>query len=383
MSDKPPEIDKSTFLDIARTAAGCPGLEIDTWDTTTLSLQGRRSIFRFSGTGQDGETARPWSVILKQIRAPEDPDAPDSVPTQCFYWEREYLLYQAGIPQSLTGELRAPRCFGTAQPAPDLRWIWLEDLTDRYNWQWPIAHYAKTAYHLGRFNGGYLTGKPRPRRDDLAVNALRCGCSYHIADFERYRDPVLWEHPLLRRAYPVPVVEKLDRLAAEKERFLNVVENLPQTFCHHDAWHGNMAAVENPDRSISTVLFDWALAGYGAPGEEIANLVWSPFLEFYVDTQHAPRLEREVFENYLQGLADSGWQPDPRRVRIAYLIKSVLLFAFQLELVDDAVAEDTYAAIEKFYGQPIERLVNQGAQVTYLLLARAAELRSTLETLSL
>jgi hypothetical protein len=383
MPAKPPEIKKNTLLDVARQAAGCPILEIDTWDTTTLSVQDRRSIFRFSGTGQDGETARPWSVILKQIRAPEDPDAPDAELSNCYYWEREYLLYKAGIPQALAGELRAPRCYGTLQPAPELRWIWLEDLTDRYNWHWPIAHYAKTAYHLGRFNGGYLAGKPMPGGEYIAKNALRCRSSYYIDEFNRYRAPSVWEHPLIQRAYPRPVIETLDQLAADQERLLNVIENLPQTFCHLDAWHGNMAAVENSDRSVSTVLFDWALVGYGAPGGEIANLVWTAFLEFKVGIQDAARLEREVFESYLLGLADSGWQPDPHFIRCAYLINSLLTFGFALEAVDHALDEDAYEETEQLYGQPIEQLVTQGAQVTYLLLARADELRSLLDTLSL
>jgi hypothetical protein len=376
-------VDKNIVLDVARLATGCHDLEIDTWETTTLSVQGRRSIFRFSGIGNDGSRSLTWSVVLKQIRAPEDPDAPDVEVNHCFYWEREYLLYKAGIPQSLTGELRAPRCFGTVQPTPDLRWIWLEDLTDRYNWTWPIAHYAKTAYHLGRFNGEYLVGKPILGGDYIAKNALRCGCEYYIADFERYRDPSLWEHPLLRRAYPKPVIEKLDQLAADQDRLFSVLENLPQTFCHLDAWHGNMAAVENADRSVSTVLFDWALAGYGAPGEEIGNLIWSAFLEFKVDTRHAARLETEVFNHYLQGLGGSGWQPDPIPVRIAYLIRSGLLFGFQLEIVDDAINEDTCEATEEFYGKPINQLVTQRARVTYLLLERMDELRSLLDKYSL
>jgi hypothetical protein len=144
-----------------------------------------------------------------------------------------------------------------------------------------------------------------------------------------------------------------------------------------------MAAVENADQSKSTVLFDWALAGYGAVGEEIGTLIWVALLEFKVDIQNAECLETDVFNQYLRGLEDSGWKYDPIHVRIAYLIKSVLLFGFQLEAVDHALNEDAYKATEQLYGQPIDRLVTQAAQVTYLLISRIDELRSLLDNLSI
>jgi hypothetical protein len=381
MSVEQPNLDQGTILKFARLATGCHDLQIDTWETTTLSVQGRRSIFRLAGIGDGGEASRPWSVVLKQIQAPEDPDAPDAEVDHCAYWEREYLLYQAGVPQSLTGDLRAPHCFGVLQPVPDLRWIWLEDLHDRYHGAWPIEHFAKTAYHLGIFNGQYLVNKPVPEGNNIARHALRCSSGYYIEEFNRYRDPSVWKHPLIRRAYPKPVIETLDRLAADREKFLDVLESLPQTFCHLDAWHGNMAAVLNADRTESTVLFDWALAGYGAPGEEIGHLIWVALLEFQVDFQDAARLESEVFNHYLQGLEDAGWQPDPTQVRCAYLINSILQFGFALEAVDHALDEDAYAAAEELYGKPIDQLVIQAAQVTYLLIERMDELRSLLDHL--
>lgn len=123
MSMLQPTVDKATMLTVAQMATACHELQIDTWETTTLSVQGRRSVFRFAGMGNDGVRSRPWSVILKQIHAPADLAAPDADVNHCAYWEREYLLYNAGVPQSLTGELRAPCCFGTFQPTPHLRWI--------------------------------------------------------------------------------------------------------------------------------------------------------------------------------------------------------------------------------------------------------------------
>lgn len=383
MSRQLSDVDRDTLSEVAQLATECSDLRIDNWESTVLSVQGRRTIVRFTGTGDDGVSSRPWSVVLKQITAPENAHAPDAVESHWAFWEREYLLYESGIPQSLTGVLRAPRCFGTRQPASDRRWIWLEDLYDRFGGVWPLEYYAQTAYHLGRFNGAYLANAAFPQDTWFAKHALRSRSTDYITDFDRYRDPSLWKHPLLRQAYPESVFGALDRLAADQERFLEIVDSLPQTFCHLDAWHGNMAAVVGTDACESTVLFDWALAGYGAPGQEIANLIWAALLEFKVDAQDVDRLERDVFNYYLEGLADAGWEPDPALVRCAYLIKSVLLFGFALEAVDHAVNEGAYEATEQLYGKPIDQLVTQAAQVTYLLIERADELRALLDTLSL
>lgn len=115
-------IDREMLTPLAQAAMECPTLRLETWQLTTLSVQGRRTVFRFAGigydsTGYDGLAARPWSLILKEIKAPEVADAPDTDEQPWCYWPRESLLYEAGVPQALksgshNSGLRAPRCFG-------------------------------------------------------------------------------------------------------------------------------------------------------------------------------------------------------------------------------------------------------------------------------
>jgi len=378
-----PKIDRATLLPLAQAATNCPNLRIDMWRTTVVSQQGRRRIVRFAGTGQEQGVPRTWSVILKEIRAPEGRDDHDQDTSDWAYWPRESLLYEAGIPQTLAGALRAPRCFGVVHPLPNMRWIWLEDLHDRYGGTWPPERYALAATHLGAFNGVYLMRAQLPCVPWLSDNGLRSRSARAIADLARLRDPTLWNHPLLRHGFPRPVYAALERLAGERERFLAVETRLVHTFCHLDAWHGNMAAAPAANGADVTVLFDWALAGYGAPGAEISNMVWSSLLEFKLDIQEAERLEAAVFQGYLQGLSSAGWHGDSRLVRCGYLISSVLLFGLVPEGVDHALQADQHTTLERQYGWPIDRLVTQAAEVTYLLLKRAEELRSLLDSLSL
>lgn len=377
-----PNVDDRLLLPLVRAVTACPHLQINAWQTTTVSVQGQRSIYRFAGTGHDGLTPHPWSLILKVIRAPQQADMVDWDPHHWVYWEREYLLYTAGIPQTLTGSLRAPRCFGVAQPAPDQRWIWLEDLQDCYGRRWPLHQYACAGRHLGLFNGAYLTGKAKPILPCLEGNRLRSRSADAVANFERLRDPALWTHPRLRRVFPQPILPDLERLLADRAGFLRVLAHLPQTFSHLDVHVGNMAARQEADGGAVNVLFDWAIAGYAAPGQEIANLIWSSFLEFKVDVSEAAQLEAAVFDGYLQGITEAGWQGDSRLVRCAYLISSVLIFGLVPEAVDHALNEAEHDALERYYGWSIDLIIEQAAVVTHLLLERAAELRTLLNALS-
>lgn len=378
-------ISQPMLAPLAQTALDCPNLKITAWELTPLSVQGQRSVFRFTGIGYDGATPRTWSLILKEIRAPESADDPANEPDCPWYWPRESLLYATGIPQSLsrsvpTSRLRAPRCFGVWEPIPPVRWIWLEDLQDCYAGRWPLERYALAAYHLGLFNGSSLMGQSVPPVPWLMGNSLRYARTFStVTELQRLRDPKIWTHPLLRRAFAIPVLPELERLVADRKQFLAGIMDYPQAFCHLDAHADNMALLSDSKGGEVTVLFDWALAGYGAPGEEISRLVWAALLDFKVDVADAERLESMVFDQYLQGLVDTGWQADPVQVRYAYLMSSVLIFTLEMEAVDHAFNEDV-AGLETYYGWPQERLVEQNAQVTYLLLKRADQLRAILNT---
>ena len=380
-------IDQQMLSPLAQSAIGCPTLKITRWETATLSVQGRRTVFRFSGVGHDGVAPRAWSIILKEILAPERTDALDNEPDCGWYWQRESLLYATGIPQSLssrvhTSGLRAPRCFGVLEPMPQVRWIWLEDLQDYYDSRWPLERYSLAAYHLGVFNGSYLTGQSLPTVPWLTDKGLPSFCDHYlVADIERLRDPKIWTHPLLRHALTKPVLPELERLVADRERFLAGVRDYPHTFCHLDAHSDNMAALRDEHGQEVTVLFDWAIAGYATPGEEISRLMWVALLDFKVDVADAERLESMIFARYLQGLADVGWQADTDQVRYVYLMRSVIVFTLEaaVQAVDHALSEDV-DGLETYYGWPQERLVEQDTQITYLLLKRIDELRAILNT---
>jgi len=154
-------------------------------------------------------------------------------------WRREALAYHSGLLDDLPGDLTAPRCYGVA------------------------------ARHLGQFNGVYLAGRPLPTQPWLNRGFLRAWTAdaARVTVIEPIAQAETWAHPLVRAAFPDPVVERLLRLHTEREDFLAVLERLPQTLSHLDAFPGNLLARRTAAGAEQTVALDWAFVGIAAVGE--------------------------------------------------------------------------------------------------------------------
>jgi hypothetical protein len=361
-------LDAAPLAPLVRTLLAAPQATVATWTARLLSRQGRRSVYRIAGTAADGGQDRPWALVLKVLQS-HPADRLDA-PTSWAYWEREALVYQAGLVDDLPGGLRAPRCYGVEQRAGG-HWMWLEAL-DGPDPPWPVARYGLAATHLGTFNGAFFGARRRPQAPWLSRAWLRDRTADLPARLALVADPATWAHPLLRRAFPVPVAERCLAVAARREAWLAQIARLPVTFCHLDAWRGNLFAGTAADGHPETIAIDWAFTGYAPPGQEISPVVWAALLEFLVDATPAAALEETVVESYLAALHAAGWRGDPRAVRFAYLASALLQWATVPEALLYACdpAEGEWAAAH--WGRPRADIVAASAAVTYALLDRVA-----------
>jgi hypothetical protein len=377
-----PEIDRTTVTPLVRQVLRSEAVEIVDWHTTPLNFQGGgstwRSVYRVAGTGLDSGKVVTWSLILKVLRGRLHAVSLGNEETQWAYWKREALVYRAGLLDDLPDGLAAPRCFGVVEYPSEVLWIWLEELVDTMGAPWPLVRYGLAARHLGGFNGAYLAGRPMPAYPWLSRDWLRSRTASVAKGMPFLQCSSTWEHPLVRRAFPPPVVGRLLRLFEERETFLWALARLPQTHCHFDAWHGNLFAGRAPDGREQTVAIDWAFVGPGAVGEEISLLVWASLQDFKIELADAARLEESVLQNYLEGLHEAGWRGDPRLVRFGYIVNAALQWGIFPEYLSDALDESRHAALEQSLGLPIEAIVERSAAVTSLLLERAAEARKWL-----
>ena len=191
--------------------------------------------------------------------------------------------------------------------------MWLAEVTDEIG-EWPLERYGLAARHLGQFNGAYLVGKQIPNQPWVSQGWLRGW----VARWDHTRDLFRrsLDHPLARRIYPGDTPERFFRLWEEHEFLFDALNRLPQTFCHLDAFRRNLFAVQSAEGNEQTSAIDWAFAGEGAVGEEIAPLVTASLVFLDVDVTHARELDNIVFNGYLNGLRDAGWRGDERQLRL-------------------------------------------------------------------
>jgi hypothetical protein len=270
------------------------------------------SLYRFSGKAKIKDEAIPWSLILKIIPSSEE----NSDPSSFRYWKREALAYQSGVLNQLPGGVTAPQCIATEEKPDGACWIWMEDVKDEIGKPWLLDQYGIVARCLGRFNGAYLTGQPFPTGPWVTHNWLRKYVE-HGAPLVRW---VLnsMDHPLIQHSMPGITVEFAQQVWDERLEILDIIERLPQSFCHQDAFPGNLFFRHTPNHQPEVVAIDWSYNGIAAVGEEIAPLIYASVVEGAVSLGDAYKLEQIVLDGYLEGLRQAGWQEDPDIIRFSY-----------------------------------------------------------------
>jgi hypothetical protein len=333
---------------------------------------GIAELYRLNGSACDQRKMTPWSLILKVIR--RQPDRLD--PSHWGYWKREALAYQSGLLDDLPGGLAAPRCFSVTEQPGGGSWLWLEEVSDELRVHWPLEHYGIVVRHLGRFNGPHLAEGTTECSPWLGREWLRRCIDREAQAITQL--PRLLGHPLGQRGLPGDDGEALVRLWNTRETFYEALSCLPQTLCHRDALRRNLFARHQQDGSDETVAIDWADVSQGAIGEEIVPLVLATLQFAEIDPAKVAELGRIVFEGYLGGLCDSGWQGDPREVRLGYAAGAIrhALAGFTDALLV-MLDEEHYAYWEQAYGCPLEEVADRFAQnrrFVFCLLEEAREL---------
>src|SRR5712691_3054530 len=195
---------------------------------------GGTHLYRFAGSARDLDETVKWTLILKILNAQSDADSAGS-----HYWRREAEAYRSGLLDELPSGLAAPRCFGVIEYANESCWLWLEDFADDIA-RWPLERYGLAAYHLGRFNGLFVTTRTLPTWPWFSASWIRSDIKIFGAEVGRFRDNL--GRPLMRRFLPGDAAELLLRLWAEHETFMAALDGLPQTLCHFDAFRRNLFA---------------------------------------------------------------------------------------------------------------------------------------------
>jgi hypothetical protein len=224
-----------------------------------------------------------------------------------------------------------------------------------------VEFYGDVARCLGRFNGAYLTDCPLPTQAWLSRKWLRQYIERAAPAVERLIDSL--DHPLIRRSLPGVTPDFIQHVWDERFGILEIIERLPQTFCHLDAFRRNLFARRQDGRD-QIVAIDWTYGGIASIGEEIAPLVNASIGFGAVALSEAFRLEQIVLEGYLAGLYDAGWRGDPDQVKFSYAATLYWRYAiggFSGEMVPYMLDERTHAAVEAAWGHSMAELADATA----------------------
>lgn len=273
------------------------------------SAVGGTALYRVTGETEHQEA---WSLVLKVLYEQEGETA-----VSPYYWKREFELYRSQLLTTLppATKLTTPQIYACLE-FPSACWIWMEDIADIAG-TWSLADYQLVARRLGRFNGAYLTGHPLPDYPWLS-NQWHCEIVPPLADVLDRLDDYL-QHPLAQRALPLNAKDEIVDIWQERERFIDTLRGLPQTFCHIDAFRHNIFHSE-----AETKVIDWALAGQAAVGEELVCFVSLALYFPHMPPDQANQLDQQVFAGYIDGLRDAGWSGDAQLARLGYTCAMVL-----------------------------------------------------------
>jgi hypothetical protein len=312
------EVDQGTLTDLLQKALDRPALKIIDWKVKPImgGLEFESAVFRFQGDARDNDEIVSWSLILKMIK----PSVKAKEPHGIWYWKREAFGYQSGLLHQLPGgNVTAPTCFEVQEQPDGSMWLWLEDIKEDITNPWPIEQYAIAARHLGQFNGAYLTGQPIPAESWIPRNWLRMYVE-QAEPMARFMQNNPY-HPVVKHVFPGDSVAQMLACWDARGPILDVLENLPQVFCHQDAFRRNLFA-----RQGRTIAIDWAYMGNAPVGAELVSLVAGSIGFFEIPAERVRDLDHLCFDGYLQGLADAGWKGDSKLVRTGYALSCLLRY---------------------------------------------------------
>ena len=362
-------IDSTMLTPLVRQALNSNNAEVIDWRSDSLyGASGNSTIVHFSGNARDQGKVQPWSLILKTIR----PDSERDDPTSLRYWKREALAYQSGLLNDLPGRIRAPRCHGIIEHPDQEMWLWLEEILDVAKGKWSLEQYGNIARHVGEFNGIFFGRTSALSHPWMTKNPLRSW----VGTDAPILPPDVLAHPLVARFIPSDIYGWMQGIWLEHNAWLDLVERQQKALAHLDVFRRNAFARHNSQNELQTILIDWAFVGAAALGEEIAPLVAGSlnFMEFDSAPPHI--LDQFVFEGYLEGLRSTGWQGDPRVVRFAYAVGSVLKYSVGVYGVAYMVAGgNQHNLLQQMFGHPVDELVDVWGRTMGFLVKLSDEAR--------
>jgi hypothetical protein len=360
--------------DIVRVASGALGRHVQAVGPLTLSeittphAEARTVAIVKIAASADGHA---WSCVVKALdmSVAVNPRVVGSTAP-----ETEEIVYEEGYFADRPSGLRPARCYLVSRPTPQLKLLWLEDLTGAACPPFSHNQLREMSRQFGAWNGEYL-GRPPMLKFGLLRNTFVP--RYLTWDFPTKLRQMsgMWNTPAVRAMYRDAPLSVAADLVDTMLQLIERCAGLPGTLAYGDCSAGNLFFLDG-----RTVGIDWASLSLEATGVDAGCLVGSSITwgrNFAAVALH----ERELFDCYLDGLRSSLWRGDAEAIRRGYFcqfgfyLSATLMLPINLNGTDNFLSESFF---EKRYGMPAAEIPERAASIVDLIPAFTAEIRALL-----
>ncbi len=275
-------------------------------------------------------------------------------PTHWNYWKREYLAYvEPWLPSSTLG-ITLPTCYASRCADATHAEVWLEDIATTPATQWSLGRVAKSAYHLGLWQGD-LANSHAMTTPWLSENWLCVLAKSRLTtEAERTIDAANWTSPLMNELFEPELRVRVENIWNHREKLLDVLDAHAQTITHYDFRAPNLFDGTRDD----TIVIDWQFVGRGPFGQDLVSIVIDNVFMNVYPPDALDELARQSITSYLSGLREAGWKGSDENIATVFGATAALRFGVACGwLVLLANNADAAQQQEEAFDRPIRELL--------------------------
>lgn len=273
-------------------------------------------IFRLHGLVKVYNELKPWCVILKIIKP--DTAEKDNVEHHN-YWRREALVLESGVLRELPDSIYSAESYLVEEQQDGTIWIWMEYVKGVY--PKTVEQFSYIARQLGRFNGAYLKGiKMMPEYEWICrawLKSWSTASRMYAPKMEEYVSRISTDNVQSTWAWYQEMLENIDSS-------IDSLQQLPRVLAHQDLSQMNMLLVKKEASESQLVLIDWQFMSISGIGEDLGKLYGVNMSLGIIPPEQYIRFQSSLYNAYLEGLRDMGWQGDMGLVRYGFCLSTAL-----------------------------------------------------------
>lgn len=317
--------DDLPLLNAILRSVGEPGARVADWRRRALgegfadAMAGGEGLVLHTGTAATSTGERPFQLVEKLCRVLPLGREPNS----WLYWKREALAYDSGFLETASAGVRPPTCFGVEFTKEPSARLFIEAVSDPQP-VWTADTHARAAEALGEFNASNAGVPDINRHAWMATGRAHSWTAVAADIFENLE--AQRSDPVFSRWLAGPNLVRTVDLWKNLDLLRSALAELPNCFCHHDAFKRNLLFHEIAESETEIIAIDWAFAGYGVIGEEIAAMVGASLMFCEINSDEIEATIDAVFQGYVRGLQKSGWSGSQTDARLGFCATTSLMF---------------------------------------------------------